>query len=231
VLHYEMTQQQFRELVGEEWDVSKFGKLASKLYRELYKKEPPYQRSRAKKRYPLNVYPCGVLAEARSRLCAVGQPCAHHEMTQKEFRRLRGEQWSPSFMSAIGKLATKLYEELYKKAPPKTFVKGKSSLNLAIPAEQRDPTGIYPRGILEQAYRRLIEAGVPIGEPYRQPDPTLKPKKPKKQLPQPVHPAFSFSYGLAREIIRQKIAQRLADIAAGKLPVRAEPDGDDDYTP
>ena len=141
-------------------------------------------------------------------------------MTQREFRRRRGEQWSPSFIARIGKLASKLYREMYKEEPPYQVSDGK-----------HEPVSIYPRGILDQAYRRLIKDGVTIGKPYIQPDPTLKSSKLEKRpaYPPAVHPGFSIDRERFMGILRKIVAQRLADAAAGKLPDEVEPD-DDGYT-
>jgi hypothetical protein len=66
-------------------------------------------------------------------------------MSQLEFRRLRGEYWDSSFTSSFGILATKLYRELYKKAPKKRYSR----------RANRNSVNLYPCGILEQAYRQL----------------------------------------------------------------------------
>src|SRR5262245_38993216 len=99
--------------------------------------------------------------------------CVRYEMTQREFRRLRREQWSPSFISKFGKLATKLYRKLYRKELPYRQAN----------RDDPEPVNVYPYGMLEQAYRRLIAAGEHIGEPYREPDPALKSKEPTKVVP------------------------------------------------
>jgi len=164
--------------------------------------------------------------------------CVRYEMTQREFRRRRGEKWSPSFISKFGKLASKLYRELYKKEPPYRQANGSDP----------EPVNLYPYGLLEQAYQRLIAAGEQIGEPYREPDPALKLKKPVKravaadeQIGEPdreldralklkgiVPPSevrLSFSHGRSKEVLMKKIAERLAKIAAGWEP--PEPPDDD----
>jgi hypothetical protein len=93
-------------------------------------------------------------------------------MTQRQFRRLRGEQWSPSFISKFGKCASKLYREIYGKEPRQTEADDDEA--------DLDLVNLYPRGILEQVYQRLIAGGEQIGEPYRKPDPSLKLKEPTK---------------------------------------------------
>jgi hypothetical protein len=80
--------------------------------------------------------------------------CARYEMSQLEFRRLRGELWDMGFISKFGKLASKLYREIYKKHPD---IKRRPR-----PGQKRWPVHRYPCGILEQAYRQLREQGVPL---------------------------------------------------------------------
>ena len=58
-------------------------------------------------------------------------------------------------MSRLGKAASKLYREIYRKDP---------ALNARRTA-RRDPVHKYPCGILEQAYRQLTEQGVPLVKP------------------------------------------------------------------
>jgi hypothetical protein len=84
-----------------------------------------------------------------------GLRCARYEMTQLEFRRLRGEQWDQSYISRFGKTATKLYREIYGEKP-----KLKRSR-----VAKRNHVHRYPCGILEQAYRQLTEQGVPLVKP------------------------------------------------------------------
>jgi len=75
-------------------------------------------------------------------------------MTQREFRRLRGELWDQGFMSRLGKAASRLYREIYRSDPKKTRR-----------TARRDPVHKYPCGILEQAYQQLTEQGVPLVKP------------------------------------------------------------------
>jgi hypothetical protein len=72
--------------------------------------------------------------------------CRRHTMTLREFGRLGGENWGPSFRSKLGKAASKLYREIYGKEPPT----GRSE------RDWRNKVAKYPCGILEQAYRQLI---------------------------------------------------------------------------
>ena len=51
-----------------------------------------------------------------------GEPCGNakcvrYEMTQMEFRKLRGELWDASFISKFGKRAVKLHKDIYSKPP------------------------------------------------------------------------------------------------------------------
>jgi hypothetical protein len=53
--------------------------------------------------------------------------CARYEMSQFEFRQLRGELWDQSFVARLGKVASKLYREIYRKKPrAEVFRDGKS---------------------------------------------------------------------------------------------------------
>ena len=71
--------------------------------------------------------------------------CRRYFMTLREFGRLGGEKWSPSFASKLGKAASKLYREIYGKDPPQKRAS----------RDWRNKVGKYPCGILEQAYRKL----------------------------------------------------------------------------
>jgi hypothetical protein len=158
-------------------------------------------------------------------------------MTQREFRRRRGEKWSPSFISKFGKLASKLYREVYKKEPPSKLYRELYNTDLPYGANGADfePINLYPYGILVQAYRRLIAAGEQIGEPYREPDPGSKLKEPIKHEPDPAlklkgivsqaEVRSIFSHGRSKEVVMRKVAERLAKIAAGWQP--PEPPEDD----
>lgn len=120
-----------------------------------------------------------------------------------------GKKWSPSFISKLGKLASKVYREVYKKEPPYKQI-----------GDDPEPVNVYPYGILVQAYRRLIAAGEQIGEPYRAPYPASEPKESSKDLP-PTNVRPSFTHARSKEII----AERLAKIAAGWQP--PEPPAED----
>jgi len=73
-------------------------------------------------------------------------------MVVREFRLLRGEIWDFSFSSRLGKAASKLYREIYGKSPNRRRSK---------PAHRNFVTR-FPCGVIEQAYRQLIEQGVPL---------------------------------------------------------------------
>ena len=148
--------------------------------------------------------------------------CVRYEMTQREFRRRRGEKWSPSFISKFGKLASKLYREVYKKEPPSKLYRELYKTDLPYGANVADfePINLYPYGILVQAYRRLIAAGEQIGEP----DPALK----LKRIVSQAVVRSAFSHGRSKEVIIRKMAERLAKIAAGwQPPEPPEPPEDD----
>jgi hypothetical protein len=78
--------------------------------------------------------------------------CVRYEMTQMEFRNLRGELWDASFISKFGKRAVKLYKGIYSKAP---------RLRRSRTAK-RNHVNLFPCGILEQAYEQLRAEGVPL---------------------------------------------------------------------
>ena len=78
--------------------------------------------------------------------------CKRYPMVVREFRLLRGEIWDFSFSSRLGKAASKLYREIYGKSPNRRRSK---------PAHRNFVTR-FPCGIIEQAYRQLIEQGVPL---------------------------------------------------------------------
>jgi hypothetical protein len=74
-----MTLREFGRLGGENWGQdfrSKLGKAASKLYREIYGKEPPKGRSDRDWRNKVAKYPCGILEQAYRQLTAESQSSA-----------------------------------------------------------------------------------------------------------------------------------------------------------
>jgi hypothetical protein len=73
-------------------------------------------------------------------------------MAIREYRILRGETWDASFSAKLGKAASKLYREIYAKAPASHRSRH----------AHRNPVKRFPCGIIEQAYRQLREQGVPL---------------------------------------------------------------------
>jgi hypothetical protein len=74
-----MTLREFGRLGGETWDMafrSKLGKTASKLYREIYGKDPPQRRASRDWRNKVAKYPCGILEQAYRQLTAESQSSA-----------------------------------------------------------------------------------------------------------------------------------------------------------
>ena len=71
--------------------------------------------------------------------------CRRFPMTLREFGELTGEVWDQSFRARLGKAASKLYREIYGKDP----AKNRSRM------AWRNTVGVYPCGVLEQAYRQL----------------------------------------------------------------------------
>jgi hypothetical protein len=74
-----MTLREFGRLGGARWDMSfraKLGKTASKLYREIYGKDPPQKRSSRDHRNKIAKYPCGILEQAYRQLTAESQTSA-----------------------------------------------------------------------------------------------------------------------------------------------------------
>ena|SRR6516165_2666587 len=81
--------------------------------------------------------------------------CKRYPMVVREFRRLRGETWDASFSARLGKAASKLYREIYGK-PPTARRSSRAHRNFV---------ARFPCGIIEQAYRQLMEQGVPLVGP------------------------------------------------------------------
>jgi hypothetical protein len=73
-------------------------------------------------------------------------------MAIREYRILRGEIWDASFSAKLGKAASKLYREIYAKAPASHRSRH----------AHRNQVKRFPCGIVEQAYRQLREQGVPL---------------------------------------------------------------------
>lgn len=77
--------------------------------------------------------------------------CAMHTVTTNEFMLLRGEEWTQSFKTKLGKQAGKLYEQYYGKK------RSKMVRTHLMAQTARNKVRTYPCGILEQAYRALME--------------------------------------------------------------------------
>jgi hypothetical protein len=76
---YHMTLRHFGRLAGAQWDPSfrsKLGKAASKLYREIYGKDPPQKRASRDWRNKVAKYACGILEQAYCQLTAESQSSA-----------------------------------------------------------------------------------------------------------------------------------------------------------
>jgi hypothetical protein len=78
--------------------------------------------------------------------------CAAYTLTTKEFMLLRGEQWTQSFKTTLGKQAGKIYEQHYGKKRSRKV----RTHHMAGPGHPRNRVRTYPCGILEQAYRALM---------------------------------------------------------------------------
>ena len=78
--------------------------------------------------------------------------CSRYPMVVREFRQLRGEIWDASFSARLGKAASKLYREIYGESPNRRRSK----------RAHRNVVTRFPCGIIEQAYRQLIEQGFPL---------------------------------------------------------------------
>jgi len=81
--------------------------------------------------------------------------CVRYAMAIREYRILRGETWDASFSAKLGKAASKLYREIYAKAPASHRSRH----------AHRNAVKRFPCGIIEQAYRQLREQGVPLVGP------------------------------------------------------------------
>ena len=208
---YEMTTAEYRALLGETGEPgfsSSYGKLCKRLYRARHGRDPNFRRGGSKKRTEW-LYPCHILEAAHKQLRPSERPyCARHELPQKAYRALRGEKWSPGFISTFGWRAARLYEEQFGAEPNST---------LPPKREDRGAVNLCPYGILETAYKQLRDEGVPIGEPYV-PDPEA-PKAPNKRRKrdretEAARAFSSASWARVREVVLQKMAQRVTTAAA-----------------
>src|SRR5262245_55576056 len=74
---FPMTLREFCRLTAEKCDQpfrAKLGKAAAKLYREIYKKDPPKRRASIAFRNKVGRYPCGILEQAYRQLKDQGVP-------------------------------------------------------------------------------------------------------------------------------------------------------------
>jgi hypothetical protein len=81
-------------------------------------------------------------------------------LTTQQFMKLGGEKWTPGFLVRVGLRASALHRELLGKAPKKQ----RSNVGGA----HRNRVGLYPCGILEQAYRQVLAEQAATASP---PDP------------------------------------------------------------
>src|SRR5262245_28032061 len=127
--------------------------------------------------------------------------CARYEMTQLEFRRLRGELWDQSFISSLGKAASKFYREIYGKKPKLKYSR----------IAKRNHVHRYPCGILEQAYRQLKDQGVPLVKPdsalARQMERQARTQQ-KRDEPPSERTGSSDTLGNSSEVVREAIRRK-----------------------
>lgn len=69
-------------------------------------------------------------------------------LTTQQFMKLGGEKWERGFLVRVGLKASTLHHELLGKAPKKQ----RSNVRGA----HRNRVGLYPCGILEQAYQQVL---------------------------------------------------------------------------
>jgi len=90
-----MTLREFGRLGGEDWDQpfrAKLGKAAAKLYRKIYKKDPPKTRDPVDWRNKVGKYPCGILEQAYRQLRAEGIPLVRPVSEEVLMRRRLQEE-------------------------------------------------------------------------------------------------------------------------------------------
>ncbi|KAA0124285.1 hypothetical protein CIW48_08125 [Methylobacterium sp. P1-11] len=68
-------------------------------------------------------------------------------LTTQQFMRLGGESWDRSFTIRVGKRARAIHEELLGREPKK--------VRPSVRGAYRNKVGLYPCGVLEQAYRQV----------------------------------------------------------------------------
>jgi hypothetical protein len=81
---YPLTIREFERLGGQQWSHGfriQMGLLASKLYVELYKKQPGKKRTHIAWRNAVNRYPCGILEQAYRQLKGQAEAREHTGIT------------------------------------------------------------------------------------------------------------------------------------------------------
>ncbi len=69
-------------------------------------------------------------------------------LTTQQFMRLGGEKWDRGFTIRVGKRARLVHEALLGKVPKK--------VRPPVKGAYRNKVGLYPCGVLEQAYRQVL---------------------------------------------------------------------------
>lgn len=80
--------------------------------------------------------------------CELCKPCRVMLLTTQQFMKLGGERWDHSFLVKVGKRARKLHEDILGKVPKK--------VRSPTTGAYRNKVGLYPCGVLEQAYRQVL---------------------------------------------------------------------------
>ncbi|MGH1574141.1 hypothetical protein ACRAWG_30270 [Methylobacterium sp. P31] len=78
-------------------------------------------------------------------------------LTTQQFMRLGGERWDRSFTIRVGKRARAIHEELLGREPKK--------IRPSVRGAYRNKVGLYPCGVLEQAYRQVRAEDLERGKP------------------------------------------------------------------
>jgi hypothetical protein len=163
--------------------------------------------------------------------------CVRYDMTQMEFRKLRGELWDASFISKFGKRAVKLYNDIYGKPP---------RLRRSRTAK-RNHVNLFPCGILEQAYEQLRNEGVPLVQdgswvdqqlstgqrvtlrwmrdeeipPGHEPNPQERGARPKTYVPSSKEDTSLWEQAAPRTLSRREVADLLKSGGKIKRPFQA----------
>ncbi|WP_336489307.1 hypothetical protein [Methylobacterium nigriterrae] len=80
--------------------------------------------------------------------CSLCKLCRVMLLTTQQFMKLGGEKWDRGFLIRVGKRARLLHEEILGKVPTK--------VRSSIKGAYRNKVGLYPCGVLEQAYRQVL---------------------------------------------------------------------------